>query len=111
MDTYQKALNTDFADSAIPRRLVEHICTGWIEGSETLEDTTSLVYQLINSNKPDHLSQLVHFFWRQRSNLSPKVKAKVIPTWRALYESFSQKDDIEKYGEVLSKLIGMGSSC
>ena len=103
---YQKALNTDFADSAIPRGLVEHICTGWIEGSETLDDKTSLVYQLINSDKPDYLSQLVHFFWRQRSNLSPKVKAKVIPTWRALYESFSQKDDIEKYGEVLSKLSG-----
>ena len=30
----------------------------------------------------------------------------MIPTWRALYESLSQKDDVEKYGEVLSKLSG-----
>ena len=103
---YQKALNTNFADGEISSRLVEHICTGWIEGSETLNDRTSLIYRLINSEDPNHLSHLVHFFWRQRNNLSSKVKAKVLPTWRALYESLSQKDDIEKYEEVLSRLSG-----
>ena len=103
---YQKALNTDFADSAIPRGLVEHICTGWIEGSETLDDKTSLVYQLINRDNPNHLLQLIHFFWRQRSNLPPKMKAKVILAWRALYEALSQKEDIGKYEAVLSKLSG-----
>ena len=30
----------------------------------------------------------------------------MIPTWRILYESLSQKDDVEKYGEVLSRLSG-----
>jgi hypothetical protein len=103
---YRKALNTDFADREVPRGLVEHICVGWIEDSETLDDKTSLIYQLINSDNSNLLSTLVHFFWRQRSNLSPKVKAKVRPTWRALYESLSQKGDVEKYGEVLSRLSG-----
>lgn len=103
---YQKALKTNFADSEISRGLVEHICTGWIEGSETLNNRTSLIYPLIDSEDPNHLSHLVHFFWRQRNNLSPKVKAKVLPTWRALYESLSQKDDVEKYEEVLSRLSG-----
>ena len=103
---YQKALNTDFADREVPRGLVAHICTGWIEGSETLEDKTSLIYGLINSTNSNLLSNLVHFFWRQRNNLPPKVKAKVIPTWRALYENFSEKDDVEKYREVLSRLSG-----
>ena len=103
---YQKALNTDFADSEIPRGLVEHICTGWIEDSETLNDKTSLIYRLINSDNPNLLSHLVHFFWRQRDNLSVKIKAKVRPTWRALFEALSQKNDIEKYEEVLSKLSG-----
>ena len=103
---YQKALNTDFADSEIPRGLVEHICTGWIEDDEVLNDKTSLIYQLINSNNPNYLSHLAHFFWRQRDNLSEKMKAKIRPAWRALYESLSQKDDIGKYEEVLSKLSG-----
>ena len=103
---YQKALKTNFADGEIHRGLVQHICTGWIEDSETLNDKTSLIHQLINNENPTHLSHLVHFFWRQRGNLPPKAKVKVRPTWRALYESFSQKDDIEKYGEVLSRLSG-----
>ena len=103
---YQRALNTDFADREVLRGLVNHICTGWIEDSETLDDKTSLIYQLINSENPNHLSHLIHFFWRQRDNLSEKIRAKVRPTWRALYESLSQKDDIGKYGEVLSKLTG-----
>ncbi len=103
---YQKALNTDFTDSEIPRGLVEHICTGWIEDGEALNDKTSLIYQLINSDNPNHLSHLVHFFWRQRDSLPEKMKAKVRPTWRALYESLSQKDNVERYGEVLSRLSG-----
>ena len=103
---YWKALNTDFADREVPRGLVEHICTGWIEDSETLKDKTSLIYGLINSVNSNLLSNLVHFFWRQRNNLPPKVNAKVIPIWRALYESLSQKGDVEKYGEVLSRLSG-----
>ena len=103
---YQKALNTSFADSGIHRGLIEHVCTGWIEGNEVLSDKNSLIYQLINSENPNLLSNLVHFFWRQRNNLRPKVKAKVRPTWRVLYEVLSQKDDVEKYGEVLSRLSG-----
>ena len=103
---YQKALNTDFADREVPRGFVEHICTGWIEDSETLNDKTSLIYGLINSENSNLLLNLVHFFWRQRNNLPPKVKAKIIPTWRALYESLSEKDDAGKYEEVLSRLSG-----
>ena len=103
---YRKALNTDFADKEVPRGLVEHICTGWVEDDETLNDKTSLIYQLINSENPNHLSHLVHFFWRQRGNLPEKMKAKVRPTWHTLYEYLSQRDDVEKYREVLSRLSG-----
>ncbi len=103
---YRKALNTNFVDKEVPRGFVAHICTGWIEDSETLDDKTSLIYGLIKSANSNLLSNLVHFFWRQRNDLPPKVKAKVIPTWRALYENFSEKDDVEKYREVLSRLSG-----
>ena len=103
---YQKGLNTDFTNMEVQERLVSHICTGWIEDGEVLNDKTSLIHQLLNGDNPNHLSHLVHFFWRQRDNLPEKMKAKVRPTWRALHESLSQKDDLEKYGEVLSRLSG-----
>ena len=54
---YQQALNTDFADSRVLSRLIEHVCTGWIEDNEALDDETSLIYQLINSDNPKLLSE------------------------------------------------------
>ena len=129
---YQKALNSDFCnqqidarvlpdsnvvyldsqqvdltvDRVVRERLVSDICLGWMEGCETLEDETSLIYQLINGENPNLLSTLIHFFWKKRDNLPEQLKAKVKPTWRALYESLSQRGGVEKYGEVLSRLSG-----
>ena len=127
---YQRALNSDFCnqqidarvlpdssvvyldsqqmdltvDHVVRERLVSDICLGWMEGEETLEDKTSLIYQLVNNQDPNLLSTLIHFFWKKRDNLPEQLKPKVVPTWRALYESLSQKDDVEKYREVLSGL-------
>ena len=127
---YQRALNSDFCnrqidarvlpdpnvvyldsqqmdmtvDRVVRERLVSDICLGWMEGFETLEDETSLIYQLVNSENPNLLSTLIHFFWKKRDNLPEHLKVKVVPTWRVLYESLSQKDNVEKYGEVLSGL-------
>ena len=129
---YQRALNSDFCNQQIDARvfpepsvvylenqridrrgervvrekLVSDICLGWIDGCETLEDEASLIYQLINSENPNLLSALIHFFRKRKDNLPEQLKSKVIPTWGALYESLSQKDDVEKYGEVLSRLSG-----
>ena len=131
-DHYQKALNSDFCnrqidarvlpepdvvyldsqqmdlttDRVVREKLVSDICLGWMEGFETLEDESSLIYQLVNSDDPHLLSTLIHYFWKKRDKLPEQLKTKVIPTWRALYESLSQKDDVEKYGEVLSRLSG-----
>ena len=77
-----------------------------MEEWETLDDETSLIYQLIDNGKPELLSALIHFFWRKRDNLPEEMAAKVKPTWRALFKTLSEKDDIEKYGEVLSRLSG-----
>ena len=107
---YQKALNTDFGDPEVDRwgleSLIYDLYVGWIENWETLDDETSLIYHLVNSGKPNLLSTLIHSFWKQRDNLTPKMRAKVKSTWRALYESLSQKSDIMEYQEVLSQLSG-----
>ena len=129
---YQRALNSDFCnqqidarvlpdpnvvyldsqqmdltvDRVVRERLVSDICIGWMEEWEILDDETSLIYQLVNSENPNLLSTLIHFFWKKRDNLPEQLKAKVKPTWRALYESLSQRGGVEKYGEVLSRLSG-----
>ena len=93
-------------DRIVREKLVSDIYLGWVEGFETLADETSLIYQLVNSENPNLLSTLIHSFWKKRDDLPEEMRVKVIPTWRALYKSLSQKDDVEKYGEVLSKLSG-----
>ena len=106
---YQKALNTHFVDAEVLNGLVHHICTGWIEDSETLDDKTSLIYQLIHSGNPNLLSAMVYFFSRRADNLSDKVKVnkvkvKVIPAWRALFGILSQHSEKKEYQAVLSPL-------
>ena len=103
---YQKALNTHFADGKILNGLVRHICTGWIEGSEVLNDKTSLIHQLIHSGNPNLLTSMVYFFSQRADNLSDKVKVKVIPAWRALFEVLSQYRNEPAYQNVLVSLLG-----
>ena len=103
---YQKALKVDFEDQKVLGRLIRHICTGWIEDDETLNDKTSLIYQLINSDNPELLSEMVHFFWRQRDNAPNKVKSKVRSAWRALIEVLSQNSFKREYQEILGSLSG-----
>ena len=102
---YQKALNTDFADPKVLSKLVEHVCTGWIEDNETLNNG-SLIYQLINNSNPDLLSEMVDFFWRQQYDTPDKVKLKVKPAWRALIEVLSPNSSKAEYQEILSSLSG-----
>ena len=103
---YQKTLNTDFADQKVLGKLIEHVCTGWIEDKEALDDKTSLIYQLINSDNPKLLSKVVHFFWRQRYDTPDKVKSKVKPAWRALIEVVSPNSSEAEYQEILGSLSG-----
>ena len=103
---YRKALNTHFADAEVLNGLVRHICTSWIEDSETLNDKTSLIYQLIHSGNPNLLSAMVYFFSRRSDNLSEKMKVKVIPAWRALFKVLSQHSNKAAYQNVLVSLLG-----
>ena len=103
---YRKALSTHFADTEVLDGLVRHICTGWIEDSESLDDNTSLIYQLIHSGNPNLLSGMVYFFFRRADNPSEKVKMKVIPAWSALFEVLSQHSNEVAYQKFLSPLSG-----
>ena len=101
---YRKALNTRFDDPEILNGLVRHICTGWIEDSETLDDKASLIYQLIHSGDPNLLAGVVYFFSRRADNPSDKVKVKVMPAWRALFEVIFKHREETQYQKVLSPL-------
>ena len=112
---YQKALNTKFTDKEVLSRLVSHLCVGWIRDWETLDNDTSLIYQLMNSRNPNLLYSVIHFFFKEGEVLShstkpekikayEKLKIKVIPAWRALFKILSRNSTEVAYQRILSPL-------
>ena len=90
---YQKALNTNFAHRTVETALATHICTFWLEDYENLDDKTSLIYQVLNSDNLNFLYAVIQFFWDRKDNLSARDKAKIRPAWRILFKVLSQGGD------------------
>lgn len=103
-DHYSKALSTRFADSHCEQRLVGHICVGYLEGWETLEDKTSLMSQLVDGEDTGRLETIVHFFWGLRDDLTENIRFKVKPLWRRLVNTLSARQGARESDKVLSEL-------
>jgi len=101
---YAKAIKTEFSDSHITERLVQHICIGYLEDWEKLEDKESLIFQLIENKNINQLSAIVSFLWVLRDKLNDKIKIKVKPLWKTLYELVRQNEENPKYQKLISNL-------
>jgi len=101
---YTKALQSEFSDTHITERLVQHICIGYLEDWEKLDDNTSLISELIENKNVNQLSAIVSFFWMLRDKLTDKIKAKVKPIWKVLFELSSQSKENPEYQKIISNL-------
>ena len=101
---YTKAIKIEFSDSHITERLVQHICIGYLEDWEKLEDKESLIFQLIENKNINQLSAIVSFLWVLRDKLNDKIKIKVKPLWKTLYELVRQNEENPKYQKLISNL-------
>lgn len=103
-DHYFKALQTKFREDNIAKHLVQHVCIGYIEDWEKLDDDTSLISQLLRSKNADQLSEIVRFFWTQRDKLNEKIKSKIKPIWNVLFEQLLQNKENSEYQKIISSL-------
>ncbi|WP_369017256.1 SIR2 family protein [Thermatribacter velox] len=101
---YAKAIKADFSDFHITERLVQHICIGYLEDWEKLIDKESLISQLIENRNIEQLSAIVSFFWMLRDKLTDKIKIKVKPLWKTLYELAKQNIENPEYQKLISDL-------
>ncbi|HPO29482.1 MAG TPA: SIR2 family protein [Caldisericia bacterium] len=101
---YTKAIKTEFSNSHITEQLVQHICIGYLEDWEKLEDKESLISQLIENKNINQLSEIVRFFWMLRNGLSDKIKSKVKPLWKVLFDLAKQNEENIEYQQLLSNL-------
>lgn len=102
---YNKALNTRFTDNYVTRALVAHICLGYMEDWEKLDDKTSLIRKLIEVENADQLGEIVHFFWARRDKLTNQMKGKVKPIWGALFDQLIENKENLEYQRIISRLL------
>jgi len=101
---YNKGLKTDFADSHCVERVVGHVCVGYLEEWEKLEDKQSLITQLIDSGNIGKLSEIIGFFWMLRDNMTDKIRSKIKPLWKSLIDVLSKKEHDLEYQKAISEL-------
>jgi len=101
---YAKAIETNFADSHVMERLVQHICVGYIEDWERLDDTNSLIVNVIRKKTLVHLSEIITFFWMRRDNPTLNLKEKIKPLWRLLFNVCSENELNIEFQKIVSHL-------
>jgi len=101
---YEKGLQTTFSDDHCIQRIVGHICVGYLEDWEKLEDAASLITQLINCNNIKKFSEIINFFWMIRDELTDKIRVKIKPLWKALIVILLQNQEDIEYKKAISDL-------
>lgn len=103
-NNYSKAINTDFDDDFVARRLVEHIGIAYLNDLEDINKTDSLIHQIIEKCDTRNISELVNFIWRLKEKTSKEQKEKVITLWERIAEKLLPKENELGVSEILSNL-------
>lgn len=101
---YANAIQHEFYSDLINNRLVQHICVAYIHQIEKIEESSSLINQLLNNRRCDHLTETIRFFWSKRKDRNNILKERIKPLWKKIYKIAQRQDDNEKYQEILSQL-------
>lgn len=101
---YTKALGTSFVGRHITTDLGGHICLGYLEEWEKLDDKKSLISMLVENGNSEQLSEVVHFFWRLREKLDDKTKAKIKPIWKVIIQQLLKNKEKPEYRAIISNL-------
>ncbi len=101
---YKRAILTQFEDPRVNERLIQHICLGYIEGWERLDDDNSLISLLLVNPDPKKILEIVRYFKAQKGKLTKKISDKIKPLWESLYNELSSKVEDRNYQIVASSL-------
>jgi hypothetical protein len=101
---YSKAIKTEFKDPHINEHLVQHICIGYLEGFERLDDDKSLIVQLLNQWNTKQIIEIIRFLrWFNKKENSEK-RPLVLPLWKFFMLKVSQDPENAENISILSAL-------
>lgn len=113
---YDKAVVTDFPSDEIRKRLIHHLCIGYLLEREDLHDKRSPFHKCIAQWNTKDILEMISFFWTQREylveketgntqanqvELVSKQKVRILDFWRLIFEVLSNK---EEYAESEEKI-------
>jgi hypothetical protein len=113
---YDKAIVTDFPSDEIRKRLIHHLCIGYLLERENLQDEGSPFHKCIAQWRSEDIIEMISFIWTQREHLVEKEidntqtnqielvskqRARILEFWEYIFEVMSNK---EKFTESEEKI-------
>jgi hypothetical protein len=100
---YLYYIDYSFREKNAEERLMHHISVEYLRGYEDIEDTTSLIRNVLDRWKSELIPAIIDFLWMQRNYLDPSVpehediKKRIIDFWRWLYDNkYREKKELNK---------------
>jgi hypothetical protein len=97
---YEKAIGTEFRNKEARKRLIHHLCIGYLLEKENIGDESSYFHKGIDRWNIENIIEMISFFWSQREylldketsgsqasqlELASKQKSRILDFWRVLY--------------------------
>ncbi len=105
---YRKALTAEF-EPWVRKRLVDHICFGYLRDAERLDDPTSMIRSLIGAWDVESVRDIIMFFWIRRKDSQPPDSSKALAVWKLVSEHYEQKLDLTTEEKVTVSRLAMMS--
>lgn len=104
---YSKAIKTFDTEPEIQRYFIADICRGYLNGEEDINDSKSLISELIEHNNPEQASIIIQTIWHfnKESALSAEMKGKVKTLWERLIGHYTTGEIDSDKQKILAELF------
>lgn len=118
---YEKAVGAKFLNKEVRKRLLHHLCIGYLLEKESITDESSPFRKCIDRWNTEDIGELISFFWSQREfllvkdssgeqgnqlELAIRQRERILDFWRLVYKILGAKVDYsEGEQKVASDLI------
>lgn len=100
-DQYVKLIeNWDNNTNQINEDLTRHLCLGFVEGWETIDEKHSLISQLLKNK--ESFTEVIRFFWVFRKKIKNEHKPKIKELWKYIFETTKEDNN---YKDISGKLL------
>lgn len=102
---YEKGLITNFNHKGINERMIQHVCIGYLNGEESLEEKTSLIVKLLDKQEIKSLEHVVEFILTAKNeNIDTNMKLRIKELWRKFIFVLENNSEYEEAQKLLFEL-------